>query len=241
MKRIFSFGAGVQTTALVILIKQGKVPKVDAAVFADTGCEKPETYWYMDAYMQPLFKEIGLPLDIVVSDSADKTLYDYCWRIKEIPSPIGHRWCTDRYKIRPIQKKYGSTKVTSYAIGFSLDEANRVDKKRPNKVYPLIEMGLTADDCRHLIKSEGYPLPLKSSCYFCPFQHPVEWNWLKLRRPELFDKALALEARFHEHRPHLRNDFGLLRGTPLWRLKDGIQPEMFQLEGESCWSGYCSH
>lgn len=239
MKRILSFGGGIQTTALALLIKQGKV-EVDMAVFADTGCEKPETYWYMDAYMKPLFKDIGIPFHIVSTDKEEKTLYDYCWRIRDIPSPT-RRWCSDRYKIRPIQKKCGSVKNTSYVIGFSYDETNRVDKRRPNKVYPLIELGMTADDCRYFIESNGYPLPLKSSCYFCPFQHPVEWNWLKLRQPELFEKALALEARFHEHRPHLKNDFGLLRGTPLWRLKDGIQPEMFQLEGESCWSGYCSH
>ena len=33
--RILSLGAGVQSSALAMLIEQGKVPMVDAAIFAD--------------------------------------------------------------------------------------------------------------------------------------------------------------------------------------------------------------
>lgn len=240
MKRILSFGGGIQTTALAILIAEGKV-KVDMAVFADTGCEKPETYWYIKNYMEPLFKQIGLEFAIVSTEKDDPTLYDYCWRIKDIPSVIGRRWYTDKYKVRVIQKLYGTDKKTSYTIGFSSDEGKRINPDKKNAQYPLIDLGMTANNCRYYIQSNGYPLPLKSSCYFCPFQHPVEWNWLKNHHPDLFKKALVLEARFHEHRPHLRETFGLVRGTPLRKLKNGIQPEMFQLEGDSCWSGYCSH
>ena len=43
IETIMSFGAGVQTTTLAILVAQGKV-KCDAVVFADTKGEKPETY-----------------------------------------------------------------------------------------------------------------------------------------------------------------------------------------------------
>lgn len=240
MKRILSFGGGLQTTALAIMVAEGKLD-IDMAVFADTGGEKPETYWYMENYTQPLFESIGTLFSIVKTDKEDKTLYDYCWRIRDIPSPIGQRWCTDKYKVRVIHKLYGNEKQVNYVIGFSSDEINRVDKSKGNRVYPLIDLGMTANDCRYYIQSNGYPLPLKSSCYFCPFQHPVEWNWLKNNHIDLFEKALELEKRFHEHRPYLRNDFGLLRGTPLRKLKDGIQPEMFQLEGDSCWSGHCSH
>lgn len=240
MEKIFSFGGGIQTTALALLIKEGKV-EVDMAVFADTGCEKPETYWYIENYMKPLFHQIGLEFTIVKTKQDDPTLYDYCWRKRDIPSVIGHRWCTDKYKVRVIQKLYGTDKKVKYIIGFSSDEVHRINRSKQNREYPLIDLGITANDCRYYIQSNGYPLPLKSSCYICPFQHPVEWNWLKNNHLDLFEKALELEKRFHEHRPHLRDDFGLLRGTPLRKLKDGVQPEMFQLEGDSCWSGYCSH
>jgi 3'-phosphoadenosine 5'-phosphosulfate sulfotransferase (PAPS reductase)/FAD synthetase len=57
--RILSFGGGVQTTALAILVAQGKV-KADAVVFADTGAERPGTYDYMNSYTKPLLKESGV-------------------------------------------------------------------------------------------------------------------------------------------------------------------------------------
>ncbi len=57
---ILSFGGGLQTTTLAILVAQGKV-KIDYAIFADTGCEKPETYDYLEDYTKPLFESIGIP------------------------------------------------------------------------------------------------------------------------------------------------------------------------------------
>ena len=37
--RILSLGAGVQSSTLAMLIEKGKIPMVDAAIFADTGAE----------------------------------------------------------------------------------------------------------------------------------------------------------------------------------------------------------
>lgn len=243
MKKILSFGGGLQTTALAILIVQGKL-EVDEIVFADTGAEKPETYWYMENYISPMLTEIKMPFTVVrnIQPSRCGGLYEYCWHTQNIPS-IYQRHCTDHYKIRPIRKHIGKDGV-ELLIGFSLDESYRARKKgnqREGRRFPLIEKGMTADDCRNIIREYGFPLPIKSSCYFCQFQHPVEWNWLKTNHPDLFQKALALEARYHKRKPQHKNSFGLLRGTPLWKMKDGIQPEMFQLEERACWSGYCSH
>jgi len=67
MDRILSFGGGVQTTALTILICQGKV-KADMAIFADTGCERPETYWYIDTWMKPMLSAANIPLQVVRSE-----------------------------------------------------------------------------------------------------------------------------------------------------------------------------
>ena len=56
----------------------------------------------------------------------------------------------------------------------------------------------------------------------------------------MFDKALDLEKHYHERRPDMI-DFGLVRGMPLRRLKNGVQPEMFADIGYACWSGHCGH
>lgn len=129
-------------------------------------------------------------------------------------------------------------------IGFSIDEAHRAERKRTlwtSESYPLIEMGLTATDCVRIIQEHGLVVPLKSSCYFCPFQPFIEWNWLKNNHPELFKKALLLEENYYLRKPEKRNEFGLLRGTPLWKVKNGLQPEMLIPGEQSCWSGHCGH
>lgn len=236
-KKILSFGGGLQTTALTVLAAEGKL-EIDEVVFADTGAEKPETYWYMENYIKPIFNELQVPFVTVKTHLGD--LYEHCWKIRDVPS-VRQRWCTDKFKIRPIKKLTGP-EVIRY-VGFSLDEAYRAKRaeKYKNEQYPLLERQITAQDCHHLILSYGLPVPLKSSCYFCPFQHPVEWNWLKNNHLELFQKALALEANYHQKKPGMRDYYGLLRGTPLWKMKDGLQPEMFADIGNSCWSGHCGH
>ena len=47
MKSALSYGAGVQTTALLVLVASGKQPRPAAVLFADTGGEHPETYAYL--------------------------------------------------------------------------------------------------------------------------------------------------------------------------------------------------
>ena len=59
-KRILSFGGGLQTTALAIMVAKGEL-EVDEVIFADTGAEKPETYWYMENYTKPMLEEVGIP------------------------------------------------------------------------------------------------------------------------------------------------------------------------------------
>ena len=44
MLRVLSLGAGVQSSALLLMSERGELPKLDAAVFADTGDETDATY-----------------------------------------------------------------------------------------------------------------------------------------------------------------------------------------------------
>lgn len=241
MKRILSYGGGLQTTALMVLAKS-KVD-FDLAVFSDTGGEKPETYWYMENYAKQILRDKGIPLIVTRNElpSCQPDLYGWLWRHGQIPPIHGKRLCSVKFKVEAVERYLKGEEYTTL-IGFSLEETNRAEKSErfSHKEYPLIDLQLTADDCRVIIREYGLPLPLKSSCFFCPFQHPVEWNWLKNKHRDLFDKALALEAHYHERRPDMK-DFGLVRGFPLRRFKDGIQPEMFADIGNACWSGHCGH
>ncbi len=238
MEKILSFGAGLQTSALAILVAEGRV-EVDAVIFSDTGAEKPETYWYIENYIKPLFGSAGI--EFITVRMPDETLYEYCWRRQDIPS-IRWRWCTDHFKIRPIHKVAGKA---VQLIGFSTDESHRARRQfkrvKVEREFPLIELGLSATDCRRIIANFGWPLPVKSSCFFCSFARLADWHWLKSRHPDLFRKALDLEDNWYQKRPQSRAKAGLLQGQSLKRLAAGEQLYLpFDAE-YSCFSGYCSH
>lgn len=238
MEKILSLGGGLQTTALVIMLAERQL-EVDAVIFADTGGEKPETYFYIENYIKPLLLSINV--EFIVVKHHRETLYENCWRLHNVPS-IKWRWCTDQWKVRPVQK---ISKKAIQLIGFSLDEKRRADKQYERvkvvRSFPLIDMGKTADDCRRIISDYGWPRPIKSSCFFCCYQRLYDWHWLKNSHPELFQKALELEARMYEKKPHIKDSAGLLQGQPLWRFAQG-QQLFLPFDAEySCYSGFCSH
>ena len=238
MEKILAFGAGLQTTALAILIAERKLG-VDAVIFADTGGEKPETYYYLENYIEPLFASINVPF--IKVRKSEENLYDYCWRRQDIPS-IKWRWCTDRWKVRPIHKVVGKA---VQLIGFSTDEAHRAQREfkriKVTREFPLIEMGLSASDCHRIISEYGWPRPVKSSCFFCSFSRMAEWFWLKSTHPDLFQKALELEENWYKKRPQSRDKAGLLQGKSIKRLAQGEQIYLpFDAE-YSCYFGYCGH
>src|SRR6516164_9615820 len=46
--RVLSLGAGVQSSALLLMSEAGELPRLDAAVFADTQWEPAEVYEHLD-------------------------------------------------------------------------------------------------------------------------------------------------------------------------------------------------
>jgi len=245
MEQILSFGGGVQTTAMAIMLANGEI-QADAVVFADTGCEKPETYWYMENYTKPMLDDEGIVFVMLKNEKPnyDGGLYEHCWRIRDVPA-VMQRWCSDHYKYRVIKKAYPEAQQM---IGFSFDEQfraiNQMRKRRECKIFPLVDMQITGVDCHRIIQNYGWPIPIKSSCYICPFQRPWQWNWLKSKHHDLFDKAVELEARMYDRMsvkyPDLRERYGLFGGKPLWKYAKGEQLS-FDLVENSCWTGQCGN
>ena len=111
--RILSLGAGVQSSTLAMLIEQGKVPMVDAGIFANVGAEPDEVitwlYW--------LKSKVSYPIYIVQDRNLKKDLIDFTLgKYHKIRIPfhtlsengkkgMNRRTCTSDYKIAPIVKK----------------------------------------------------------------------------------------------------------------------------------------
>ena len=209
-----SYGGGVQTFAILILMEKGKV-SADEVVFADTAAEHFETYEHIENVVKPICERIGVDFTVVrmakqVKDRITKEIkiaHSLTETIEirgRIPS-LKNRWCTDYSKITPIkhyikekQAKGAYVKPANALLGISLDEWKRMHKphlKQYVTSYPLIEMRMTRQDCIELIRKSGYPLPPKSGCYFCPYQSLRQWRKLYETERDKFNYAMQFEER----------------------------------------------
>jgi hypothetical protein len=60
--------------------------------------------------------------------------------------------------------------------------------------YPLMDWGYDRERCKSIIAHAGLPVPMKSSCFFCPASKKAEILWLREHHPELLERALQIES-----------------------------------------------
>jgi len=229
-RHILSFGAGVNSVAsMIILIRSGE--PLDEVVFADTGGEVPETYSYLRIAAAYLASH-GIHLRIVSNRVSGRDLYANSWQRRVIPSVVW-RWSTRDFKVRPIHRYYRSLGVPiNQYVGIAYDEIERMKDSLVSFVvnlYPLVDRRMTRADCAKVIDEAGLPLPVKSGCFFCPFNSAGRWRWLHEKHPELYERALALEEN-SKHFPAQRLTDQVFReraAMPLRELREvlkGQQP-----------------
>ncbi len=185
--RILSLGAGVQSTALALMIARGDLPMVDAAIFADTGWEPEAVYRHLE------WLESVLPYPVIrVSagnlredtlngvNSTGQTFASIPWFLvdKRGKRRLGKRQCTKQYKLRPLQKKIvemlgGRPKAgAEVLIGISTNEAWRIKPSRVQYIvnaWPLIDLRMSRQGCLRWLAERQYPKAPRSACIACPF------------------------------------------------------------------------
>lgn len=67
---VWSYGGGTQSAAIAVLILQGKLPRPDVAVIADTGRELSTTWDYMAEIVSPAMEALSLPIQVVGKEYA---------------------------------------------------------------------------------------------------------------------------------------------------------------------------
>lgn len=143
-KRIYSFGAGTQSIAVMVAQAQGLLKNpYDFFVWADVGhdSEDPQVHEYMADHVMPFCQEHGIKMIRVAKKykgKEDTVLKSAVRKNKTIPIPVrmkngspGNRTCTFDFKIKQVDKwcrDRGFSHVT-VGIGFSLDEIRRTDGK----------------------------------------------------------------------------------------------------------------
>ncbi len=207
MIQMLSYGGGVQTVAMCVLVAQGLLPQPDYVIAADTGREMPSTWAYAEQYMRPLLASCGLQLHIASHDLATVDLYA---KNGDVLLPVYTKtgkfstYCSGEWKARVVQRYarhvLGVAGPITNWIGFSVDELRRV-KGDEGRIYPLIAMMLTRHDCVRVIQDAGLPLPHKSRCYICPHQRDAEW--LEVRAdPILWADAKRIDRELRANDEH---------------------------------------
>lgn len=113
MLKLLSLGAGVQSTVLALMTADGTLPRVDAAIFADTGWEPATVYRHLDR-LAVVLDAAGIPLHRVSNGNLRADSLDPAHRYASIPyfvrnpdgsDGMGRRQCTAEYKLAPIGRK----------------------------------------------------------------------------------------------------------------------------------------
>lgn len=263
--RVFSYGGGVQSNAVLVLQATGRLPEpYDVFMFANVGAdsENPNTLRYIEDVARPYAAQHGIEF-VEVSNTTrgePETLYQYTCRIeRSIPLPLrmagsgalGLRECTSKFKIAVIDNwlhRYGHRNVIM-GIGISLDEFHRARDLQPyqqngiekRREYLLIDLRLRRADCQSIIAGVGLPIAPKSSCWFCPFHRPNEWLELRRTQPELFWRAVEMERMLNERRAKLGRDNMYFHSAlvPLDQAVGDQLPMFPDDEMAMCESGYC--
>lgn len=192
MTDVLSFGGGVNSSALaILLVNEGWRGHI---VFADTGAEHPDTYCWLDYFEREWLQPRELSITRLGAEwrapRYDVDLIGFCERRLTLPQ-LMRRWCTVDYKAVPMDKwsKAHGCDPDLRIIGIDAGESWRMMSAR----RPLVDRGIDRDGCVRIIEAEGLPVPPKSGCVLCPFQRDSQWRDLWRRYPEVFERLAQLE------------------------------------------------
>lgn len=236
MLRVLSFGGGVQSVTLARMALDGELEPLDAMIFADPGAELPGTYEAV-SQIEAACHNRGIDFIRVTSrrKGSSGNLYDDLMqpnvRSRYSTPPLyirdarglgmTNRQCTGDFKVKPIEatlrelagigrrRKFAAPLVEEW-LGISADEKQRMRVSTKPWLairYPLIERNMRRVDCERWLQNNGYPVPPKSACLFCPYQSDARWRDMRDQHPSEWAKAVALDE-------HIRAHPGMFKGTP---------------------------
>lgn len=242
--RVLSLGAGVQSTTLALMAAHGEIgPMPDHAIFADTGAEPAAVYeqvkWLRSGNVLP-FPINGVSAGNLQADVEGAAAgIGGMWSrppffVKSAKNRLGqvNRQCTQDYKIEPIRKEHRrllgfkprqripDAQVEVW-IGISTDETVRAGASYENwsvNRFPLLEKGMSRQDCEAWLIRNGYPVPIKSACTFCPYRTDAEWRWMRDNDPASWAIAVEIDRRIRDMHKHgrIRGELFIHRsGKPL--------------------------
>ena len=214
--KVISLGWGVQSFGLAAMSALGVLPKVDAAIHADTRHERQETYRFAEKWT-PWLEEHGIKVVTVQSRQTEPIskvnnpgikIPAHTTTLDGQPSGSLSGRCTFEWEILPINrwilKNLGSN--TEVWLGITLDEVERVKASRDKRLinrFPYLEMldrPWRRSDVITWLINNGLEVPAKSGCYFCPFHGLSTWREIKKNKAD-WSKAVELDRQIRHFLP----------------------------------------
>ncbi len=182
---ILSLGAGVQSSTVLLMSCRGVLPKLDAAIFADTQWEPKAVYEWLDKVLEPEAAKAGIPLFRVTAGNIREDALRSRMRADEYKQIEGGRWasmplytqlkdkdsegmirrqCTKEYKIEPVQKKARELRERS-AEGGPIGTVATLP-------HVHLWMGISGDEKRRMRMSKVYWIE-----HFYPLVFEFERPW----------------------------------------------------------------
>jgi hypothetical protein len=217
-----SLGAGVQSSALLLMSAHGLLPPIAYAAFADTGWERPQTYAALDRLENEVARPTGIEIVRLSAGDIRRDALDPNSRFSTMPLFIRNRdgskgmlrrQCTSTYKVKILlaeaRRRLGA-EVTpdgrvgrvkrgrhlNMWVGISADEFHRAKDSGVTyavNTFPLLQLGLTRADTQAYLDRFGFAAVSKSACIGCPYTSNSGWRNLRDNHPEQWAEAVAFD------------------------------------------------
>ena len=259
MKKFISFSGGVESTTMCILY--GAEAK---GIWADTGSEHKKMYDRINT-VESQIRKLHPDFEIIKVKGSAKYKGEYYDNLEKLAiaqkfMPSGQaRYCTRQFKIEPIDEYLASVGECELMIGLNLDEENSREgnwglSKNVTYTYPLIDEGLTRDDCEEILNEHGlHPnMPvymLRGGCRMCFFKSEKEYKAMYHLAKDEFLEVMAFEEEIQDRR---KKFYSIMSSTKSLRqlgiecesekafLKDADWTELYKsLKKETSCGAFC--
>tara|TARA_R110002074_G_scaffold332798_1_gene503087 strand:+ start:219 stop:992 length:774 start_codon:yes stop_codon:yes gene_type:complete len=168
-------------------------------------CEVKEEHPDNSRFLADCEKWFGQEITILGNDKYKRSIYEVFNKTNYLAGHGGAR-CTLELK-KNVRKAF-ELPTDIQVFGYTVEEQNRVDRfmdanNEVQLITPLIDRGLTKQDCLAIVEDAGIDLPAmyklgykNNNCRGCvKAQSPAYWKKIQIDFPEFFDAMIQQEAR----------------------------------------------
>ena len=132
-------------------------------------------------------------------------------------------------------------KPTEMWLGISTDEIQRMKWSRMYNIeyfYPLIYHNISRNDCVKFFKDNNFPVPVKSSCVFCPFHSDKFWLDIKKENGDAWKDSVRADRAIRDSSARGVKDKLYLHRSLKPLEEVDLNEDQLDLFEEEC-EGYC--